>query len=89
MHLAASRLAFRNYLYNSCQLGGADVKPRDLQHGLRNIFMKITAASVMADVLKLPDLWNMVRSRKRSRCVCRDGKQRRGTAGDYPRKDQR
>lgn len=51
--------------------------------------MKITPASVMADAVKLPDLWDVVRSALNRVFVCRDNKQRKGTAGDWPKKDQR
>ncbi len=83
------KASFRNHLYNTYQLTGADVSPRDLQRTLRDIFMNITPASVMADALRLPDLWDVVRSRLDRVFVCRDNKQRTGTAGNWPRDDQR
>lgn len=83
------KAAFRNYLYNTCQLGGAGVTARTLQRGLYDTFMKTTAASVMADVMKLPDLWDVVRSNLNTVFLCRDGKRRTGTSGDYPRMDER
>jgi hypothetical protein len=43
----------------------------------------------MADAVKLPDLWDVVRSALNRVFVCRDNKQRKGTAGDWPKKDQR
>jgi hypothetical protein len=86
---ASLKASFRNYLYNTCQLTGADVSPRDLQRALRDIFMQITPAAVMADALRLPDLWDVVRSNTDRVFVCRDNKQRTGTAGNWPRKDER
>jgi hypothetical protein len=56
---------------------------------MRTIFMKITSAMVMADALKLPDLWNVVRSPLNRVFLCRDNKRRKGTAGDWPKRDER
>jgi transposase len=86
---ASLKASFRNHLYNTYQLTGAEVSPRDLQRSLRDIFLKITPASVMADALRLPDLWDVVRSRLDRVFVCRDNKQRKGTAGNWPRVDER
>jgi hypothetical protein len=83
------KATFRNYLYTHGLLSGAGVEPRKLQEILYECFIKITAASVMADAVKLPDLWDVVRSVLNRVFVCRDNKQRKGTAGDWPRKDQR
>jgi hypothetical protein len=83
------KASFRNYLYTHGLLTGAGVEPRRLQEILYECFMKITPASVMADVLKLPDLWDVVRSALNRVFVCRDDEQRKSTAGDWPQKDQR
>lgn len=83
------KAAFRNHLYSHCELGGADVAPRSLQKQMRTIFMKITSAMVMADALKLPDLWDVVRSPLNRVFLCRDNKRRKGTAGDWPKRDER
>jgi hypothetical protein len=83
------KAAFRSYLYTHGLLSGEGVEPRKLQDILYDCFMKITAASVMADAIKLPDLWDVVRSALSRVFVCRDNKQRKGTAGNWPKKDQR
>jgi hypothetical protein len=80
------KASFRNYLYTHGLLTGAGVEPRRLQEILYECFMKITPASVMADVVKLPDLWDVVRSALNRVFVCLDNKQRKGTAGEWPKK---
>jgi hypothetical protein len=83
------KAAFRSYLYTHGLLSGAGIAARTLQDILYDCFMKITAASVMADAVKLPDLWDVVRSPLMRAFVCRDNKRRKGTAGDWPKKDER
>jgi hypothetical protein len=83
------KAAFHSYLYTHAMLTGAGVEPRKLQEILYSCFMNITAASVMADAVKLPDLWDVVRSSLNRDFVCRNNKRRKGTAGDWPRKDER
>jgi hypothetical protein len=85
----ALKAAFRSFLYTHGLLSGAGVGPRQLQDILYDCFMKITAASVMADAVKLPGLWDVVRSALNRVFMCCDNKQRKGTAGDWPKKDQR
>jgi hypothetical protein len=83
------KAAFGSYLYTHGLLSGEGVEPRKLQEILCDSFMKITTASVMAGAIKLPDLWDAVRSAPSRMFVCRDNKQRKGTAGNWPKKDQR